>query len=72
MAKMSKPFEIFLANIWVITNNNPTNNAKYSNENTLVLLVIMKNQKDSPAVVASDLNLGEELVCILDRIDKCH
>ena len=71
MVKMSKPFEIFLANIWVITITTPTNNAKYSNENTPILLVIMKNQKDSPAVIARDLNLGE-LVCILDRIDKCH
>ena len=33
--------------------------------------VIIKNQKDRPAVTASDLNLGEE-VSILDRIDKCH
>lgn len=33
--------------------------------------VMMKNQNDNPAVTASDLNLGE-LVCILDRIDKCH
>ena len=33
--------------------------------------VIIKNQKDNPAVTAMDLNLGE-LVCMLNRIDKCH
>ena len=71
MAKMSKPFEIFLANICVITRTIPTNNAKYSSVNIPVLLVIMKNQKDSPAVTAIDLNLGE-LVCILDWINKRH
>ena len=71
MAKISKPFEIFLANICVIVKTIPTNNAKYSNVNIPVLLVIMKNQNDSPAVTTSDLNLGE-LVCILDWINKRH
>ena len=71
MAKKSKTFEIFLANICVIVRTIPTNNAKYSNVNIPVLLVIMKNQNDSPAVTASDLNLGE-LICILDWINKCH
>jgi hypothetical protein len=32
---------------------------------------MIKNQNDNPAVTAIDLNLGE-LVCILNRIDKCH
>ena len=71
MAKISKPFEILLANICVIVKTIPTNNAKYSNVNIPVLLVIMKNQNDNPAVTASDLNLGE-LVCILDWINKRH
>jgi len=31
----------------------------------------MKNQNDSPAVTASDLNLGED-TSMLDRIDECH
>jgi len=44
---------------------------KISIENIPVDDVIMKNQKDNPAVTAKDLNLGE-LVCILNRIDKCH
>jgi len=44
---------------------------RYSNENTPVDCVRIKNQKDNPAVTARDLNLGE-LVCILNRIDKCH
>ena len=71
MAKMSKPFEIFLAKTWVITSTIPANSIKYSDVNIPVLLVIMKNQNDSPAVTASDLNLGE-LVCILDWINKRH
>jgi len=44
---------------------------KISIENIPVEDVMMKNQKDNPAVTAKDLNLGE-LVCILNRIDKCH
>ena len=71
MAKKSKPFEIFLAKTWVITSTIPANSIKYSSANVLVLFVIIKNQNDIPAVTASDLNLGE-LVCILDRINKCH
>ena len=71
MAKMSKPFEIFLAKTWVITRAIPTNNTKYSSVNIPVLCVMMKNQNDSPAVTTSDLNLGE-LVCILDWINKRH
>ena len=71
MAKISKPVEIFLAKTWVITSTIPANSIKYSDVNIPVLLVIMKNQNDSPAVTASDLNLGE-LVCILDWINKRH
>ena len=71
MAKISKPFEIFLAKTWVITSTIPANSIKYSDVNIPVLLVIMKNQNDSPAVTASDLNLGE-LVCILDCINTRH
>ncbi len=40
-------------------------------ENRPVDDVMMKNQNESPAVTASDLNLGEE-VSMLYRIDKCH
>jgi hypothetical protein len=71
IAKMSNPFEIFFANICVTLRTIATNIIKISIENIPVDEVIRKNQKDNPAVTARDLNLGE-LVCILNRIDKCH
>jgi len=71
IAKMSNPFDIFFANIWVTLRATATNIIKISIENIPVDDVIMKNQNDNPAVTAKDLNLGE-LVCILNRIDKCH
>jgi L-cysteine desulfidase len=71
IAKMSNPFEIFFVNICVTLRTTTTNIIKISIENIPVDDVIMKNQNDSPAVTARDLNLGE-LVCILNRIDKCH
>lgn len=49
----------------------PTNRIKYNIENTPVLDVIIKNQNDSPAVTAKDLNLGED-TCMLYRINECH
>jgi len=70
IAKTSNPFEIFVAKIRVTVSVIPANTARYSKENTPVPVVITKNQKDSPAVTANDLNLGED-VCILYRIDKC-
>jgi len=48
-----------------------TNIIKISIENIPVDDVMIKNQKDNPAVTARDLNRGE-LVCILNRVDKCH
>jgi len=71
IAKMSNPFEIFFANICVTLRTIPTNIIKISIENIPVDDVMIKNQKDNPAVTARDLNLGE-LACILNRIDKCH
>ena len=71
IAKMSNPFEIFFANICVTLRTIATNMIKISIENIPVVDVMIKNQKDNPAVTASDLNRGE-LVCILNRIDKCH
>tara|TARA_B110001454_G_C12382001_1_gene293056 strand:- start:388 stop:555 length:168 start_codon:yes stop_codon:yes gene_type:complete len=49
----------------------PINNINISKEKKPVLDVIIKNQKENPAVTARDLNLGE-LVCILNRIDKSY
>ena len=71
IAKMSNPFEIFFANICVTLITIATNIIKISIENIPVDDVIIKNQKDNPAVTVRDLN-REELVCILNRIDKCH
>ena len=71
IAKMSNPFDIFFANICVTLRTDITNIIKISIENIPVDDVIMKNQNVSPAVTASDLNRGE-LVCILNRIDKCN
>ena len=70
-AKISNPFEIFFVNICVTLKTIPTNIIKISIENIPVDDVIIKNQKDNPAVTARDLNRGE-LVCILNRIDKCY
>ena len=71
IAKISNPFEIFFAKICVIVKTDATNTIKISIENIPVDDVIIKNQNDNPAVTAKDLNRGE-LVCILNRIDKCH
>ena len=71
IAKISNPFEIFFVNICVTLKTTTTNIIRISIENIPVEDVIIKNQNDNPAVTASDLNRGE-LVCILNRIDKCH
>ena len=71
IAKISNPLDIFFANICVTLRTATTNIIKISIENIPVDDVIIKNQKDNPAVTARDLNRGE-LVCILNRIDKCH
>ena len=42
-----------------------------SNENMPDKVVIMKNQKESPAVTVADLNRGDDS-SILNRIDKSH
>ena len=68
---MSKPFEIFFANICVTLRTIATNMIKISIENTSVEDVMMKNQNDNPAVTASDLNLGDDAF-ILNRINECY
>ena len=57
IAKISNPFERFFVNICVTPRTITTNIIKISIENIPVDDVIMKNQKDNPAVTASDLNL---------------
>jgi hypothetical protein len=71
IAKMSSPLDIFFAKICVTLRTIATNIIKISIENIAVDDVMIKNQNDNPAVTARDLNRGE-LVCILNRIDKCH
>ena len=70
IAIRSNPFEIFFVKTCVKVSNMAIKITNTSNENTPVLVVIIKNQNESPAVTANDLNLSDD-VCILDRIDKC-
>jgi len=70
-AIMSSPFEIFTANICVVIRIDTTKMRIISIEKNPMEDVIIKNQNESPAVTASDLNLGEE-DCILYRINECH
>ena len=70
IAKISNPFEIFFANICETIRTIATNIIKISIENIPVEEVMIKNQKENPAVTAKDLNLGE-LVSILNWVDKC-
>ena len=71
IAKISSPFEIFVANICVMISTDAMKIINASIENKLKEEVIIKNQNDNPAVTARDLNLGEE-VCMLNWIDKGH
>ena len=71
VAIMSNPFEIFFASICVTLRTIATNMIKISIENISIDVVMMINQNDNPAVIARDLNLGDDAF-ILNRIDKCH
>ena len=71
IAKMSNPFDIFFANICVTLRIIATKMIKISIKNIPIDDVMIKNQKDNPAVTARDLNRGE-LACILNRVDKCY
>ena len=71
IAKISKPLDNFTANICVTAANIIMKIRKASIENIPNVDVIIKNQKEKPAVTATALNLDEE-VFILNRINKCH
>ena len=60
IANMSNPFESLTANICVIIKTVATNTASTSKENNPIADVIIKNQKENPAVTARLLNRGEE------------
>ena len=71
IANMSNPFESLTANICVIIKTVATNTASTSKENNPIADVIIKNQKENPAVTARLLNRGEES-SILNRINECY
>jgi len=71
IANMSNPFESLTANICVIIKTVATNTASASKENNPIADVIIKNQKENPAVTARLLNRGEES-SILNRINECY
>ena len=71
IAKKYNPLESFTVKIWVIISViiiKPTSNSK---EKIPAIEEIIKNQKENPAVIANDLNLGEDN-SILNRIDECN
>ena len=48
-----------------------TNTVKIPIENIPIDVVMMKNQNETPAVTAMDLNLGDD-ASMLNRIDESH
>ena len=70
-AKISKPFEIFEENTWVMVKTLAIKMSNISNEKMPDTEVIMKNQNVRPAVTATDLKRGDDN-SILYRIDKSH
>jgi len=70
IAKISNAFESFNAKICVIVIINTRKITSASIENKPEAEVIIKNQKENPAVTASALNLGEDN-SILNRIYEC-
>ena len=71
IAKMSNAFESFNAKICVIVIINARKITSASIENKPEAEVIIKNQKENPAVTASALNLAEDN-CILNWINECY
>ena len=71
IAKTSNALDSLTEKICVKTSTITTKTASASKEKTPIAVVIMKNQKENPAVTANDLNLGEDS-SILNWINKCH
>ena len=71
VAKISKPLDNFTANICVTAANIIMKIRNTSIENIPIADVIIKNQKEKPAVTANALNLDEE-VLILNRINESY
>jgi hypothetical protein len=70
-ANISSPLDIFIANICVITRTDVLKTRNISIEKYPKEDVIMKNQNESPAVIASALNLMEDAF-ISNWINKCN
>ena len=70
-AKMSNAFESFNAKICVMVIIITRKIISASIENKPEAEVIIKNQKENPAVTASALNLGDDN-SILNRINECY
>ena len=68
---MSNAFESFNEKICVMVIVNTTKITNASIENKPVAELIIKNQKENPAVTANALNLGEDS-SILNRIYECY
>jgi len=71
IANISSPFDIFTAKICVITRTDTIKIRTISIEKYPKEDVIMKNQNESPAVIASALNLMEDAF-ISNWINKCN
>ena len=71
IAKMSNAFESFNAKICVMVIINTRKITSASIENKPETEVIIKNQKENPAVTANALNLDEDS-SILNRINECY
>ena len=69
IANASRILDNFFEKIWVNEPKIAINDSINSMENNPIELVITKNQKENPAVTASDLNLGDDEF-ILYRINK--
>ena len=71
IAKMSNAFESFNAKICVMIIVDTRKITSDSIENNPVAEVIIKNQRENPAVTANALNLCEDN-SILNRINECY
>jgi len=71
IAKISNAFESLNAKICVMVIINTRKITSASIENKPEAEVIIKNQKENPAVTAMALNLGDDS-SILNRINECY
>ena len=71
IANKSKIRDSLNEKIWVIVINDTTKIAKSSTVKKFRDDEIIKNQKENPAVIANDLNLGEDN-SILNWVNECY